>query len=650
METFGNYEDYLHWYIGQVNQKGARPGQPLSLEDFYKSVRYSDKSPQRSAKAPASKASPSESENTAILNLLVWLGLRDGTFDEAELTFVKDKMQQMGVSQLTSVEAIKALKDPSPLLSAIQSSAAKQTLLEDMIQLSFVDGSYDARERVAIGKILQGLELSWNALEEAEHHLTRRLKQSIEEASQSQQSQQKSQDWDVGKMLTIAAWAVGGGAVLAATGGLAAPLIGGAIGTSLLGLSGAAATSAGLAFLGGGSLAAGGLGMAGGTAIVTAALGASGAGLAAWKANHLCGDIKEWEIEHIGGEGLHVCLGISGFLQQDQKQLDVWKPLLSNFPCSANYTLTWESKAQRDLLNVISSLSGKLGAAQLTAIAAQSATKKAFGMMALPAAVLSAFEIIDNPWWVAQDRAEKAGKLLGDYIAENQFGGLPVSLMGYSLGTKVIIKAINRLAELGLEGKIFDVYLLAGAVAENDPNLRKLSQIISGKVVNVYSRKDIVLSYMYRAAELFAQPIGNQPLQLTGISVVNIDVTDSVGGHLQYVSKLDYILNLIRKETGQSNLSIFQCTDTKATDLVQEIQKCLWKVPGMTPANLLDFDQSELFARLPNQVTIRTWKNIVGVEHVFIAKNDQCVFGGYVGWVHSEGLKKALQEIKRKFG
>ncbi|MGA1408472.1 MAG: DUF726 domain-containing protein [Prochlorotrichaceae cyanobacterium] len=164
-------------------------------------------------------------------------------------------------------------------------------------------------------------------------------------------------------------------------------------------------------------------------------------------------DIKEWDIEHVGGEGLHICLGISGFLQQDQKQLDVWDPLLSSFPCSANYALAWESKAQRDLLNVLSGLSGKLGATQLTAIAAKSATKKAFSMMALPATVLSAFEIIDNPWWVAQDRAEQAGKLLGDYIAENQFGGLPISLIGYSLGTKVIINAIDRLAELGLKGR-----------------------------------------------------------------------------------------------------------------------------------------------------------------------------------------------------
>lgn len=49
----------------------------------------------------------------------------------------------------------------------------------------------------------------------------------------------------------------------------AAPIIGGLIGTYILGLHGAAAISAGLAWLGLGSLAAGGFGMFGGAVIVT---------------------------------------------------------------------------------------------------------------------------------------------------------------------------------------------------------------------------------------------------------------------------------------------------------------------------------------------------------------------------------------------
>lgn len=64
------------------------------------------------------------------------------------------------------------------------------------------------------------------------------------------------------------------GAVIIATGGTASPIVVG-IGSwvgGLMGLSGIAATNAGLALLGGGSIAAGGFGIIGGAAVITAAL------------------------------------------------------------------------------------------------------------------------------------------------------------------------------------------------------------------------------------------------------------------------------------------------------------------------------------------------------------------------------------------
>lgn len=74
--------------------------------------------------------------------------------------------------------------------------------------------------------------------------------------------------------------AVGGAVAGLLTGGLAAPVVGGAIGTSM-GLSGAAASSAGLALLGGGAVSAGGFGIAGGTVVIAGAAGAGTAGLSA---------------------------------------------------------------------------------------------------------------------------------------------------------------------------------------------------------------------------------------------------------------------------------------------------------------------------------------------------------------------------------
>ncbi len=76
----------------------------------------------------------------------------------------------------------------------------------------------------------------------------------------------------------VALFGIGGIALFGVGGWLAAPLIGTAIGTAA-GLSGAAATSHGLAILGGGSLALGGAGMAGGMWLVTGVGAATGLAL-----------------------------------------------------------------------------------------------------------------------------------------------------------------------------------------------------------------------------------------------------------------------------------------------------------------------------------------------------------------------------------
>lgn len=83
----------------------------------------------------------------------------------------------------------------------------------------------------------------------------------------------KYTDYMTGKTAKMITTIVGGTAATALTGGLAltfAPGIAAMIaGEAVVGLHGAALTSASLAFVGGGSIAAGGLGMAGGTAIIT---------------------------------------------------------------------------------------------------------------------------------------------------------------------------------------------------------------------------------------------------------------------------------------------------------------------------------------------------------------------------------------------
>lgn len=109
-------------------------------------------------------------------------------------------------------------------------------------------------------------------------------------------------------------------------------------------------------------------------------------------------------------------------------------------------------------------------------------------------------------------------------------------------------------------------------------------------------------------------------------------------------------------------------------DLIVEVGKTLWReasyvethansiggsaqyaihilhcVPGMTQAHDRDFKRANTIFNLKDGTVVKTWKNPVGVEHIFLADvHGHMVFGGFVGWIHSGGLHQAIEQIYRE--
>lgn len=82
----------------------------------------------------------------------------------------------------------------------------------------------------------------------------------------------------------------------------------------------------------------------------------------------------------------------------------------------------------------------------------------------------------------------------------------------------------------------------------------------------------------------------------------------------------------------------------------QEVIAILERVAGITHAHHRDFKSSHPIIRLRDGSSVRTWKNPLGVDHVFVAdRNDRMVYGGFVGWVHSPALDSAITRIRIYF-
>jgi pimeloyl-ACP methyl ester carboxylesterase len=151
--------------------------------------------------------------------------------------------------------------------------------------------------------------------------------------------------------------------------------------------------------------------------------------------------------------------------------------------------------------------------------------------------------LIDNPWNNALDRARAAGSVLAEVLINRHLGVRPITLIGFSLGARVIFYALVELAKQKAFGIVQDVFLLGTTVSASPRMWFELRSVVSGRFVNAYARNDWVLNYLFRASSGGVGTVaGLRPVEgIPGIE--NIDVTDKIAGHMSYRTFMPLILD-----------------------------------------------------------------------------------------------------------
>jgi len=343
------------------------------------------------------------------------------------------------------------------------------------------------------------------------------------------------------KLALAGAFAVG---LAIPTGFLSAPALGGALGSIGVfgGLSGAAATSHGLALLGGGAIAAGGLGVAGGTAVVTGIGAAVGGTLGASVANAYLREDKSFRIELLRpGKGGVPVLVANGFLTDGVgEKWGGWKPIVDKrYPDSPVYRIRWGSKELADIGVFGVDALGKAGANLLARIAAATATKagaRVLGNVVGPA--MLAADLAKNPWHVAKSRADKTGAVVGDLLARTDAESYV--LIGHSLGARVMVVAAQVLGTK-LGGPRIDAAHLLGAAIGAKSNWDSFTSAVDDAVYNYHSNNDNVLKHIYRATQLGEVAAGVAGFSPASDKLRNVDVSSRVSSHFKYQGNVDLV-------------------------------------------------------------------------------------------------------------
>eukprot|EP00071_Canis_lupus_P036072 XP_022269629.1 transmembrane and coiled-coil domain-containing protein 4 isoform X2 [Canis lupus familiaris] len=363
-------------------------------------------------------------------------------------------------------------------------------IIQDLLSFSLKDGRYDARARVLICHINSFFRVPLGELDLLEETFLESLKETKEEESETAEASRKKKEnrrkWK--RYLLIGLATVGGGTVIGVTGGLAAPLVAAGAAT-IIGSAGAAA-----------------LGSVAGIAVMTSLFGAAGAGLtgtfsAPWAA-----------------------------LARSREQ----------------YCLAWEAKYLMELGNALETILS--GLANMVAQEALKYTVLSGIVAALtwPASLLTVANVIDNPWGVCLHRSVEVGKHLAHILLSRQQGRRPVTLIGFSLGARVIYFCLQEMAqEKDCQGIIEDVVLLGAPVEGEAKHWEPFRKVVSGRIINGYCSGDWLLSFVYRTSSMRLRVAGLRPVLLQDRRVENVDLSSVVSGHLDYAKKMDVILKTV---------------------------------------------------------------------------------------------------------
>ncbi|XP_060794331.1 transmembrane and coiled-coil domain-containing protein 4 isoform X2 [Neoarius graeffei] len=445
--------------------------------------------------------------------LVQWLGL-----DESVMPVMQAFLTGLGGE---GSDTFLSILQAEPLLST-----GALPVTQDLVSFSVKDGEYDARARILIRHVSCLLRVCPKQLEGFEETLGERLRQGGEESEEeSSRRRKKERGRALRRYLLIGLATVGGGTVLGVTGGLAAPLVAAGAG-AVLGAGGAAV-----------------LGSVTGIAIMASLFGAAGAGLTGYKMNKRVGAIEEFEFLPLNsGKHLHVTVAVTGWLCSG-KYSSFQAPWRSLDACGEQYCLKWESRYLMDLGSVLDTLWDGL-----VSIVAQEALKYTVlsgivTALTWPASLLAVASVIDNPWGVCLSRSAEVGKHLAQVLRSRQQGKRPVSLIGFSLGARVIYFCLEELAnDKGSEGVIEDVVLLGAPVDGSEKTWARLSKVVAGKIVNGYCRGDWLLGFVYRSSSVQLSVAGLQPINSNNRHIINVDLSSVVKGHLDYMRQMDTIL------------------------------------------------------------------------------------------------------------
>ena len=230
-----------------------------------------------------------------------------------------------------------------------------------------------------------------------------------------------------------------------------------------------------------------------------------------------------------------------------------------------------------------------------------------------------------------------------------QHPGVPIRIVGHSMGGLIWLEVLHRHPEWWYQ--VDSIVLVGSPVGGSD-----LGHIFDPWGWGIGIARDLGKNRRVIAEAISAHI---PTLVIAGNTDGGSDGTVILGAtqfRYTYFVELPGISHPALRDHPQVEAAIleFWATDKRPqpppSGLESTIIQRLQTVSGITDAHPRDFLKTEPWLQFEDGLTLRTWRNILGIHHVFLGSSaGECLYSGFVGWRHTADLHQALDTIRRDY-
>lgn len=360
----------------------------------------------------------------------------------------------------------------------------KRKILLCLLLLTLSLERYTAQSRALLQIVTASLHIPPSTLSDLESTVSHGLLATAANMSADESTKKEAADNAVGRRWKVGLATVAGAALIGVTGGLAAPFLAAGIGTVMGGL--------GLSIpLIGGYLGA----MAGSSILIGGLFGSYGGRMTGKMMEKYAKEVEDFsfisvnqtqsrkgDTEAVQGLGeaeqsqhkLRVAVCISGWLVDESDITAPWQVFRGS--AIEPFALRWEVSSLRDLgVSILKVLKSHAWSAAKLELVRRTIFASLFAGL-WPLGLLRIAPVLDNPYSVAKARSDKTGRVLPQALIQKVQGERPVTLVGLSLGARVIYQALIVLGEQNAFGLVESVVLIGAPVPSEERAWRKSEQ------------------------------------------------------------------------------------------------------------------------------------------------------------------------------